>query len=272
MRAPAHEAGWVFPTVVLSVVFLATLSALLTAKTHSLGRLYHDNVTSSALHEALRAKLVPSNTLPRGCSVQSATALGLTGAWWVCSESDPSFDTIPPLSTSVPFPDFERILSDSLPCSGSRMGTENARFTSPVSPFTCTLSGTLTTSVTVTDNLVFDSAVFERKEDRTTAAIVSPGYLTVRNDITTATDLIVVVGGSARIENIRAIGRTPVRVTVLSSRGDIEVGRVSGPLSLLVIGRAVLRVPPTPFLPPFPLPPERLPTILGLGPYRPGWD
>jgi hypothetical protein len=101
---------------------------------------------------------------------------------------------------------------------------------------------------------------------------VSPGYLTIREEITTSSDLAVVVGGTARIESIRAIGRSPVRVTILSSRGDIEVGHVAGPLSLLVIGRAALRVPPTPFLPPFPLPSERLPTILGLAPYRPGWD
>jgi hypothetical protein len=124
----------------------------------------------------------------------------------------------------------------------------------------------------VTDNLVFDSALIERDEKHPVTTIVSPGYLTVQNEIGTSSDLAVVVGGTARIKAIRALGRSPVRVTVLSSRGDIEVGHVSGHISLLVIGRAALRVPPTPFLPPFPLPRERLPTTLGLTPYRPGWD
>ncbi len=272
MNLPSNESGWVFPTVISSIVLFAALSALLTIRTFALGQLYHDVVTSSALHEALRAQLIPSHALPRGCSVQSATAGGLTGAWWVCSENIPSFETIPPIPASIALPDFDLLLADSKPCDGLRESTQNSRFTSPVSPFTCTLKTTLTASRTLTENLVLDSALIEKSEEHPLALIVSPGYLTVRDEIATSSDLAVVVGGTARIESIRALGRAPVRVTVLSSRGDIEVGHVSGVLSLLVIGRAALRVPPTPFLPPFPLPSERLPTILGLAPYRPGWD
>lgn len=272
MNLPSNESGWVFPTVISSVVFLAALTAFLTARTSSLGQLYHDGVATSALHEALRKQLVPSHALPRGCSVQSAAAQGHTGAWWVCSENNPSFETIPPISASIALPDFDLLLADSKPCDGLRESTQNSRFTSPVSPFTCTLKATLTASRTLAENLVLDSALIEKNEETPLAMLVSPGYLTVREEITTSSDLAVVVGGTARIEGIRAIGRSPVRVTILSSRGDIEVGHVAGPLSLLVIGRAALRAPPTPFLPPFPFPRERLPTILGLAPDQPGWD
>jgi hypothetical protein len=190
----------------------------------------------------------------------------------VCSENTPAFETIPPISASVALPDFDLLLADSKPCDGLRESAQNGRFTSPVSPFTCTLKTILTASITLTENLVLDAALIEKTEKSPLVVIVSPGYLTVRDEIATSSDLAVVVGGTARIESIRALGDTPVRVTVLSSRGDIEVGHVSGALSLLVIGRAALHVPPTPFLPPFPLPRERLPTLLGIAPYRPGWD
>jgi hypothetical protein len=268
----AGEAGWVFPVVLLSIVFLAALSSLLTAKTATLGKIYHDGVRSAALHEALRAEISSRQALPEGCSPQRSSALGSRGEWIVCSESPPRFATIPALTAPIPAPDFDLLLSDATPCKGSKEVVAQGRFASPVAPFTCVVKDELSTGIVAMENLALDSAIFESKKDAPVPMIVSPGYLTIGGMLRTSSDLVVVVGGNVRIEHLQGAGQLPVRVTVISSRGDIEVGRVSGALSLLVAGRATLHVAPTPFLPPFPLPRERTPTILGLAPSRWGWN
>jgi hypothetical protein len=268
----SHEQGWIFPIALLSIVFLATLTSFMTARATGLGQRYHDGVQSSALHQAFRLGLLPASALPRGCSTQSATALGLAGSWWVCTERDPSFRTIPTVATPPAPPDFDLLLSRAETCLGQRAAVQNKRFESPTAPFTCALRDTLTSGAISLDNIAMESPILEGSDSVPVVTIASPGYLSVSGELRSAQDLLVVVGGNIRVERIRGVGHRPIRVTLFSSRGDIEVGSVSGPLSLLAIGRSALHVPSTPFLPPFPLPRERVPTILGLAPNRGGWD
>lgn len=262
------ECGWVFPVTLLSIVVLAGLSTLMTAKAVTLGQVYHDLIQSFAELADFRAQITPSHLLPEGCSPYPSQASDKTSQWLVCAESEPTFKTIPAISSPIPYPDFERLLSEATPCKGARKPSEQQRFTSPTAPFTCAPEGELTSQIALADNLTFDSVVMGNQEGCRVMTIVSPGYLKVQTNLSTMCDLLIVLGGDAQIKHLHGAAKHSVRITIISSRGDIEVERVSGSISLFVAGRARLQIPPTPFLPPFPLPAGRKRTILGIAAVR----
>jgi|GEM_PF-5126141 len=257
--------GWVLPIALFGLMLLGSLSSLMNTKILSLAQVYRDYLVSSSTYEELRSHIATVRP-PHGCTQQYASSQGRSRPWWVCVEPQPIFTTVPIVNHPVPAPDFNALLAHPKPCMWGRTRVAPNRYTSPVAPMNCSVTGTLSSSLAVIDNLEFDLVTIKSQQEHGVLTLTTPGYLTARGPLQIESDLVMAVGGSARIEHIRSTAQMPVRITIIASRGDVEVQRVSGPVALFVASRSMIDVPPTAFLPPFPFPVARTPTVQGIQP------
>jgi hypothetical protein len=94
----------------------------------------------------------------------------------------------------------------------------------------------------------------------TTGSLLCDGVLTL------ASSTLLIAGGDIKIASVASNSSLAISVTIISAHGDIVVGNVSGPVSLLTLGRNLLSAPPTLPSSTYPLPPFTQSIISGIKP------
>jgi hypothetical protein len=256
-----RQHGLILIPTLFAVLLISTLAVI------ALQRGLTTVTTASAISESYRwdaqlRELLGQGPGPGGCSqvapLHATTSVRMT----VCREDQTqSLNAQPPVPLPDGIPDMAQLRLFTLRCPGRVIDGTALRFAAPAHSKSCIVERTLLqTHLVVAENLTVQELLSEDPPLRTVA---SPGTLAITSVILHANDLLVIAGGDVSISSITNAGSATSRVTVLSLRGSIEVNTTSGAVSLLLLGRAGLKAPPTLFAPPFPLPAFRLPTILG---------
>lgn len=263
---PGHpELGLItLPLALCCMVLTLFLIRLLSAQLHVLAGIGHDTSEAHNLHEAARGEIIAAPPAVGSCHPYTAHTKKFTGSWSACAAERLPFRTLPLLTGEVPTPDFDALLAAAQPCPGVARVAATTTFSAPISPTTCLPASPLKLPFFSLDNIFLAEASSSRTTTSAQILFATPGALTIEDSLTLASDGVIVAGGSIRIGRIIATSDSVVHLTVISSLGAIEIGAASGQLSLLVAGRGDLRAPVTPVHAPYPLPPSRLPQVVGI--------
>lgn len=263
----ANEKGAIIFFVLLAMSLVAFMIRRVTTQTSTyaqLTRAYREGLTAQ---DALRERIAPPSSSARGCQDEVISIETESRTVAVCSTGAQEFNTFPPTKISLVRIDYNLMFKSPDECPGARRNTAQKSFNTPRSATDCALPAALDNGGIFIDNLEAQDVYLRSSDEVKTLTIATPGYLTITGTLTTMNSLLILAGGDISIENIASNGSKPVRITLVSAHGSTVVQKTSGELSLFILGRTLISAPPTPFLPPFPLPPFRAsPPISGIIP------
>jgi hypothetical protein len=196
-----------------------------------------------------------SNT--RTCLVQSTTpSQAGSQRWSVCTLGSPSLMK----NQAFPLPagqiNFNALFNNTPPCRWERRASEGTTFTTPRAAMTCIVPSEVDGNIRSLDNIKTLDLMLRPASPSETPSVTTPGTIEVESTLTLTSSTLIVAGGSVRIPRLATRGPEHISVTIISAHGDIIIGQVAGPASILGIGRQLLSVPTTPpstsfLMPPF---------------------
>lgn len=251
------EKGSILFFVLLAMSLIAFMIRRVHLQTSTYLRLTLEHREGLNVQNSLRERIASPSSPARGCQEQTISIDEGSRRVAVCSTGLNEFTTAPPTAVPSGRIDYNLIFKGAKRCPGLRRDTEKRTFDSPRAASDCILDATLDHGGIFVDNLAAEDLSLGIADGPETLTIATPGCLTVTGTLTTNSSLLILGGGDISIANISSKRSDPARVTIVSAHGSIVVQKTSGNVSLLTLGRALISVPPTPFLPPFPLPPFR---------------
>lgn len=259
-----RESGSILLLTLFSLSVIAFLFTQVASHANSLFAIARSSQKGAVFRSSIREAIMIPRTAQRGCERQQLSAEGLTQSWYVCSPGFLPFVSLPTLTLpATPF-DYDTIFATALPCPNVHQAISERSFRSPISPYTCTVSGTRSDGVTLADNLLAQDLTLSNLHPNETLHIASPGTITITGVLSLTGDTLILAGGDLRIATLRSDSGAPSSVTLLSAHGDVTLDRVIGPLSVVGIGRGRLVVPPTQSAAHYPLPGVRPVRISGI--------
>lgn len=258
------ERGWSIPSALVASILVAYGIIIVTSEALSLLRRTQSFAQGDALRAAVIDRVVSTPLPAEGCDTVSANVRGVATTTSRCVESEPQFESSPPVSLPAMIVDYDSLFQAVSECPGIVQPSTHTSFTAPTAPYTCIPFSRRYPSLLSLDNLYAESLSIESPSQQDATLVATPGTLTVAEELTLTASTLMVTGGHTSIASIRYDGDTPIRITIVSARGDITVGNIRGKISLLAINRGEREVPATSFLPPFPLPPLRPRRMYGM--------
>jgi hypothetical protein len=161
-------------------------------------------------------------------------------------------------------PDYNEIFENITSCPGIVASNRREQFSAPAHPFTCLTSGVVLNNLTTAENISFTELKLVSQKRDPYRIISSLGEIRGEVALVTDTDLLILAGGDISIASIASIASGPVRVTILSAQGSVEVLAVDSQTSLLLAGSRRLAAPASVAAQGHPLPPFRAQGIRGV--------
>lgn len=187
------------------------------------------------------------------------------GVWDACYEELRPVAVSPSLALPEGKPDYDELFKKSGACPTTVRLTPAGTFTTPVARSSCVISAPLSADLILRDNVVAETVSWStQREPEPFLTVASPGYISITGTLSLQRSTLIIAGGAISIGSIVADSRLPIKVTLISARGPIEVQRVSGPISLVVVGTDLIRAPLTSIPSSFPFPLTRAPALLTL--------
>jgi hypothetical protein len=258
------ERGWSLPAVLFASALLAASLTLITSEALSIVRRAQSFSFGEKLRRAALSTAAATSLPFSGCDSINTTLKDTTLSVFRCAEDTPQFASSPAVSLPQMLVDYDAIFRLPTSCPGIRRRLDRTTFTAPTAASTCMLRLQRYSSLRLLDNIQADSLLLAPQSQGETSFIATPGSLTITEELSVSSSTVIIAGGDIEIGNVRHDGDSPVKITIFSSRGGISVPQVRGKVSLLAIGRGERSIPPTSFVPPFPLPPLRARSIYGL--------
>lgn len=261
-RTRTLERGWTLPVVMFGTALLLGWVRLLMIETTATGIALPILTRGETFRAQGRERVSRNIALSRMCDDISSSQETIETIYTRCSEGIVPFQTKPTFSLPQKTVDYDALFALAGRCSTPPSQASPSSGGSPQAPATCLLPPTVIGDVTLLDNLKGDT-VSVITQNAEAALMASPGCITITNTLSISQDLLIVSGGEVHISTLQNTSDTHRRVTIISSLGTISVGRVAGPLSLLVVGRSTIQAPETPPSTTYPLPPMRSGSLRG---------
>jgi hypothetical protein len=255
--------GWALPAALATLALLTSCVQLMGLTVRGSIRALSATRSGDSFRDQVRQQLFESIPLKSGCSTVETIVNGQRSLYQTCSEGSTPFVTKPP---HYPLPDeridYEGIFSRFSFCRGERRGASGSVFRAPVSQTDCILGGPVPAETVLLDNILATS--LQVSDGGKVATIVAtPGRLQIKETLLLAHDLLIIAGGDIEIASVVSSAREPVRVSAISSLGEVRIAKLTGGISLLAAGRALLEVPESAPAPSYPLPPFRPVSLYG---------
>ena len=187
--------------------------------------------------------------------------------WLRCRELSSSYRTLPETELPTFQFDFDLVLRDAIKCPAQSISAPLRYQAIPYASRSCVFTTLSVNGLTVGENLEGRFLSLTKPTLPTLAVVATPGRFAVDQVLETQRDLLIVSGGDVSINKIANPGLQPIRVTIVSARGNISVNSVGARVHLLVVGRGTMKAPSTDLLRPYLLPPEvAAPRIIGIMP------
>jgi hypothetical protein len=223
--------------------------------------------SSLSSQQQLRKRLDIQTTSQRGCAVQQISLPGKPAQeWHVCSRGTQPFITNHPVALPPGRIDYNLLFAAPSRCPGQIHQVPNLLTQSPTSGSTCELPSQLTQSLVLSENIRCQNLTFEKQGSDKALIVATTGSLLCDGVLTLASSTLLIAGGDVKIASVASNSSLAISVTIISAHGDIVVGNVSGPVSLLTLGRNLLSAPPTLPSGAYPLPPFTQSVISGIKP------
>jgi hypothetical protein len=174
--------------------------------------------------------------------------------WLTCRELPSPYRTIPVTELPTPHFDFDALFREAIKCPGQVVSSTSRRQAIPYSSRSCLFRALTINGLTLLENIEGASLSVTKTVLHKSSIIATPGRFAVEQVLQTEGDLLIVAGGDVFINKIESRSLQPIRVTIVSARGNIAVVTVGTGVHALVVGRGTMRVPSTTLLPPYPLP------------------
>lgn len=261
------------PYSVKGVIFIPTLFSILVI-TSLIILLLQRGTTVSVVENAIReqqqldgkARSYLAEQAFGSARCPQGSNASLMGNLTVCRETHPTLSSYPAIALPTGIPDLSSIMESLRPCPKTPEAASRARFYAPASAQTCSFDEvTVTSSLIVEENL---TATTLTVSSQALAVVASLGSILVDSLVVKGGDVLLVATGEIHVSSLSNQKELLSKITMLASRGQIKVETASPNISLLLVGRSELRAPETLFVPPFPLPSFRRPTLIGIIPTR----
>jgi hypothetical protein len=262
------QRGGALVLVILSTALVGYLSYRLAVHCTAYRNFVVSYLRGFSQQQSAREQLTPISGTSRTCATQSISVSSTsTQLWKVCTVGAPPFLTTPPIHLPSNRIDFSTLLHHAAPCRYERTQNSDTIFSGPKAGATCVAPNFLSAPMVSLDNILIRDLALTLPQHSSTLALATPGSVQSEGLLTLNSSTLIVAGGNIRIAALKGDASERIAVTLLSAHGDIVVGQVLGPVSILSIGRQLISVPPTPPSPMFILPPFLTrPSIAGMIP------
>lgn len=259
-----HERGSTLLLTLFSMSVIAFLFLQVAAHAHSLFAITHSLQKGNLFRSSMREAMTTPRASQRTCERQQLSGQVISQSWHVCSHGFAPFASLPTIPLpAIPF-NYDTVFATALPCPSAPQAISERSFHHPVSPYTCTVAGTQSDGLTLTDNIIAQDLTLSNLRPNETLRLASPGTITITGVLSLTGDTLILAGGDLRIATLRSESGVPSSITLLSAHGDVTLDEVIGPLSVVGIGRARLALPPTTPAAHYPLPGTRSVRISGI--------
>jgi hypothetical protein len=265
-RAPPEhrEHGSIVLLALFSLSVIAFVFAQVAMHANTLFALARSVREGDLFRSALREGLAIPGAARRGCEEQQLSGGGTSQLWYVCSRGFVPFSSHPPIPLPNTPLDYDIIFATRIPCPHVHQAVSDRSFRNPVSPYTCTLSGSQSAGATLSDNISAHDLTLLSSRPNETLQLATPGTITITGVLSLSSDTLIIAGGDLRIKTLGTNARMPLSVTLLSAHGDVTLDEASGLISVVGIGRGGISIPPTMPSAHYPLPPVRPVRISGM--------
>ena len=252
-----HQRGSAILIAIISLGLLASLVHQLVVYASSLRSMNRTFRDGDAFRSGMREQVYSPSLTSRGCERQQLSMNGLSQTWFVCSHGAVPFVVSPAIAIPSYHLDYDALFANPIPCPGSRSAITERSFTTPIAPYSCTVSQLPAERTVLVDNLRAADIRFPAAQPNQAMQLSTPGEIRLTGTLFLSTDTIIASGGSLMLETIRNDTGLPRSVTLLSAHGDIVLNSVIGSISILRIGRQQISGPTTAPAVNYPLPPFR---------------
>ena len=259
----AQQRGWALPATLCALAIMLSVMRVISLESTDTSLIASEIRSADELHKTIATTISDARPSSGRCDrVQVPHDRGEL-SYEVCGESFRPLSAVP-ASVSLPqlLVDYDSLFASASDCPSTPKPTTFRALSSPFAALDCYLTGDTRGSLTVLDNILGESIAL-RQTGTGPLMLATPGRIVISLELRPSHDLVVLAGGDVQITAIRSASQAPVKVTVLSSLGEISIGSVEGEISLLAAGRGELNVPRTEPSRDYPLPPLRPPSVFG---------
>jgi hypothetical protein len=262
-RRPTHQAGWALPATLTAIVLLNSCVRLLSIDTVAAIRAFSTSQRGDSFMESQRQAIFTRIEPETGCTTIETVVDRQRATYEVCGERVLPF-VITPSSYHLPSGriDYDSIFARAARCKTATRETGLTSSNSPLFRRDCLLSSSISGETIALENIIGTSLHVLGGDDQT-SLMATAGALSITGDLVISHDLLILTGGTIRIGAIVSTAGFPVRVSAISSLGEIHIGAIKGDVSLLTAGRSVVQAPGSAPSALYPLPPFRPPTLYG---------
>jgi len=262
-RRPSTQVGWALPATLAALVLLNSCVRLLSIDTVAAIRAFSTSQMGYSLTESQRQTIFGAGHPETGCATIETLVDRQRAAYEVCGEMALPF-VITPSSYRLPSGriDYDSIFARATRCENAPRETGLTQSNYPLLKRDCLLSRSISGNTIALENIIGASLHVLGGNDQA-SVMATPGALSITGELVISNDLLIITGGTIRIGAIVSAAGRPVRVSAISSLGEIHIGAINGDVSLLTAGRSVVQVPGSVPSASYPLPPFRPLTLYG---------
>lgn len=259
-----EQRGWVLPTTLFGITLIMGTIRLLSLDATGVTRTYGDIRLASTMRQHVIREVASSGEPKPLCESRSMRVKERNLDYEICGERHVPFMVAPPTGQlSISRIDYDALFSSAVPCPSTPTNAAATRGDTVQASKNCPLPSTLPGGIITLENLRGETTRVTVTSPQP-SLIASPGAIAITGSLIGESDLVLVAGGDVDISSITSLSEQSYKVTIISALGAVRVGFVSPGISLIAAGRSVLEVPETTQRPPFPLPPERRHSIVGI--------